>query len=157
MRAVTQSPQWANTVLLITYDEWGGFFDHVRPPTLPDAFVPTATEEHNTAGFRVPTFLVSPFAPKGRVAHGQFDHASILKLVEWRFGLPALNPRDKAANNPVLAFDFKRPNLKPPNIPLVLDPGPHVCGAPDTGMAAEDPIWSEMSELSVMRSFLALA
>jgi phospholipase C len=157
VRAITQSPQWANTVLLITYDEWGGFFDHVRPPTLPDAFVPTATEEHNTAGFRVPTYLVSPFAPKGRVAHGQFDHSSILKLVEWRFGLPALNARDKAASNPALAFDFTRPHLAAPNIPLVLDPGPHLCGAPDTGMAAEDPMWREMSQLPVMRNFLALA
>jgi phospholipase C len=156
VRAVTQSPKWANTVLLITYDEWGGFFDHVRPPTLPDAFVPTATEEHNTAGFRVPTYLVSPFAPKGRVAHGQFDHSSILKLVEWRFGLPALTPRDRAASNPALAFDFGRPNLTPPNIPLVLDPGPHVCGSPDTGMAAEDPMWLEMAELPVLRNFLAL-
>jgi phospholipase C len=153
VRAVTQSPLWANTVLLITYDEWGGFFDHVRPPRLPDAFVRTATEEHNTAGFRVPTYVVSPFAAKGRVAHGQFDHSSILKLAEWRFGLAPLNPRDRAASNPATALDFSRPNLTPPDIPLVLDPGPHACGAPETGMATEDPMWREMAELPSMRSF----
>ena len=138
---------------LITYDEWGGFFDHVRPPVLPDQFVPTATEEHNTAGYRVPAYVVSPFAPKGRVAHGQFDHTSMLKLVEWRFGLQPLTARDRAAANPATALDFSRPNLKPPDIALVPDPGPHVCGSPDTGMAAEDPMWRELAALPSMRSF----
>ena len=157
VNALTQSPLWSRTLLIVTYDEWGGFFDHVRPPSLPDLFVPTATEEHNTAGFRVPTYLVSPFAPKGRVAHGQFDHSSILKLVEWRFGLKSLTPRDNAANNPAAALDFGRPNLAPPEIPLALDPGPHVCGSPDTGMATDDVMWQELASLPIMRSFEAVA
>jgi len=157
VRAVTQSPLWDRTVLMITYDEWGGFFDHVRPPTLPDLFSPTDKEEHNTAGFRVPSYLISPFAPKGRVAHGQFDHTSMLKLAEWRWGLQPLTPRDSAARNPATAFDFSRPNLEAPNIPLVLDPGPHVCGSPDVGMAAEDSMWRELADLPVMRSFEAVA
>jgi len=101
----------------------------------------------------VPTYLVSPFAPKGRVAHGQFDHSSILKLVEWRFGLQSLTPRDAAAANPATVLDFSRPNLTPPSIPLVLDPGPHVCGSPDTGMAADDVMWQELASLPIMRSF----
>jgi hypothetical protein len=67
--------------------------------------------------------------------------------------LAPLNPRDRAASNPATALDFSRPNLTPPDIPLVLDPGPHACGAPETGMAAEDPMWREMAELPSMRSF----
>jgi phospholipase C len=148
---MTSSPLWSRSALLITYDEWGGFFDHVRPPVLPDSFTPTATEEHNTAGFRVPTYLVSPFAPRGHVAHGQFDHSSILKLVEWRFGLPALNVRDQAAANPASVFDFRAPNIVPPSVPLVRDPGPHLCGAPDVGMANEDTFWRELAESPLVR------
>ncbi|MCU1376462.1 MAG: non-specific phospholipase, partial [Actinomycetia bacterium] len=87
VRAVTESPAWGSTVLVITYDEWGGFFDHVRPPRFADAFRPTATEDHGQAGFRVPTYVVSPFARRRAVAHEVFDHTSILKLVEWRWGL----------------------------------------------------------------------
>jgi phospholipase C len=155
--ALTQSPLWSRTLLIVTYDEWGGFFDHVRPPTLPDLFVPTEQEEHNTAGFRVPTYLVSPFAPKGRVAHDQFDHSSILKLVEWRYGLPSLTPRDRAAKNPATVLDFSRPNLVPPAMPVVLDPGPHICGSPETGMATDDVMWQELAALPIMRSFEAVA
>jgi phospholipase C len=157
VRALTHSPLWPRTLLIVTYDEWGGFFDHVRPPVLPDDFVPTATEEHNTAGFRVPAYLVSPFAPKGRVAHGQLDHTSMLKLVEWRFGLQPLSARDRAATNPATALDFSRPNLKAPDIPLVLDPGPHLCGSPDIGMATEDPMWRELASAPWMRSFEAVS
>ncbi|MEY2402574.1 MAG: phospholipase [Acidimicrobiaceae bacterium] len=155
--ALMQSPLWSRTLLFVTYDEWGGFFDHVRPPTLPDLFVPTESEEHNTAGFRVPTYLVSPFAPKGRVAHDQFDHSSILKLVEWRFGLESLTPRDRAARNPAAVLDFSRPNLVPPAMPVVMDPGPHLCGSPDIGMAADDVMWQELAALPIMRSFEAVA
>jgi phospholipase C len=137
VRAMTQSPLWGKSLLLITYDEWGGFFDHVKPPRLPDQFTPTATEEHNTAGFRVPTFVVSPFARPGAVARNQFNHASILKLVEWRFGLPSLTPRDSAAGNPA----------------TVLDPGPHLCGAPGVGMVGEDPFWHDLAASDLMNGW----
>jgi phospholipase C len=153
-RAITQSPLWEKTVLIVTYDEWGGFFDHVTPPVLPDAFTPTATEEHNTAGFRVPTYLISPFAAKRRVAHGQYDHSAILKFVEWRFGLAPLTPRDAAAGNLARELDFSAPNRIPPTLPLVLDPGPHICTPGVTaGMALEDPMWKELSVLPQLASF----
>jgi phospholipase C len=126
VNAVLHSPNWASTVLVITYDEWGGFFDHVAPPILPDAFTPTATEEHNTAGFRVPTYLVSPFAKRGKVSHVQFDHTSMLKMVEWRWGLAPLTVRDAAANNLALALDFTFHNPTT-SIPQPLDPGPDPC------------------------------
>jgi phospholipase C len=153
VRAVTQSPAWSKTVLVISYDEWGGFFDHVRPPQLPDAFTPTPTEEHNTAGFRVPAYVVSPFARRNHVTHGQYDHSAILKLVEWRWGLAPLTPRDKAARNLASILDFRGPNLRPPAIPDAADPGPHLCtaGPPGTaeptgmGVAADDSVWHELA------------
>jgi phospholipase C len=126
VNAVTSSPCWSKTVLVITYDEWGGFFDHVPPPSLPDAFTPTATEEHNTAGMRVPGYVVSPFARKGAVNSTQFDHTSILKMVEWRWGLPALTVRDAGANNLANALDFTYANHAR-SIPNTLDPGPNPC------------------------------
>jgi phospholipase C len=153
------SPKWANTVLVVTYDEWGGFYDHVAPPKLPDSFIPTPTEEHNTAGFRVPTYVVSPFARKGAVAHAQYDHASTLKMVEWRFGLSALTPRDAAANNLAEVLDFAaKPNLKPSPVPVVVDPGPHVCGGPAASQSAHgDNFWRELKESPLMRPWRSLA
>ncbi len=153
VRAVTESPLWPRTVLIVTYDEWGGFFDHVQPPTLPDDFTPTPTEEHNTAGFRVPTYLVSPFARRGRVTSTGFDHASILKLVEWRFGLAPLTARDAAAANPATVLDFRAPNLRPAPVPRVADPGPHLCGAPGIGMGAEEPVWRELATSAAARAW----
>jgi phospholipase C len=156
VRAITTSPLWSKTVFILTYDEWGGFFDHVRPPSLPDLFTPTATEEHNTAGFRVPTIVVSPFAAKRTVAHGLYDHSSILRFVEWRWGLKSLTPRDAASANLATALDFRAPNLIAPDVPVVLDPGPHVCGSPDTGMATDEEMWQELLSLPVMRSWASV-
>ena len=138
--ALTSSPVWEKTALIITYDEWGGFFDHVRPPVLPDV-PPTDGFDHTQAGFRVPAFVLSPFARHGAIDKHQYDHTSILKFVEWRFGLQPLAPRDKAARNLAYALDFAHPNKSAPTFPSVTDPGPHICGSPDTGMALEDPFW----------------
>ncbi len=109
-RAVTSSPNWPRTLLVITFDEWGGFFDHVPPTAAPDVN-PALT---GMRGFRLPTILVSPFAQRGAVAHGTYDHTSILRLIEWRFGLPALTPRDAAAANLAEVLDFAGPNLSAP-------------------------------------------
>jgi phospholipase C len=100
-RAVTTSPDWKRTVLVITFDEWGGFFDHVVPPSAPD--VDPAFE---LRGFRVPTLIVSPFSPPGTIASDVYDHTSILKMIQWRWNLPALSVRDAAANNLAEALDF---------------------------------------------------
>jgi phospholipase C len=114
--AVTTSPAWPRTLLVITFDEWGGFFDHVPPAHAPDD-----NPLHALRGFRVPTLLVSPFARRGYVDHGVYDHTSILKLIEWRFGLPALSVRDARANNLAAALDFSHRNLQAPafNVPRV--------------------------------------
>jgi phospholipase C len=141
-------------VLVITYDEWGGFFDHVRPPRFADGFRATATEDHGQAGFRVPTYVVSPFARRRAVAHQVFDHTSILKLVEWRWGLKPLSPRDAGAGNLAEALDFRTPNRRPASVPEVADPGPHVCGTPDLGMSAEEPFWRELAESPLTQGWI---
>ncbi len=109
--AVTKSPSWPRTLLIVTFDEWGGFFDHVPPPAAADV-----KPEYEQRGFRVPCILISPFARRGRVAHGTYDHTSILKLVEWRFGLEPLSARDAQAANIANALDFSHRNLAAPKI-----------------------------------------
>jgi phospholipase C len=103
--AVRTSPQWEKTVLVITYDEWGGFFDHVPPGHAPDV-----SKKTSLRGFRVPTVVISPFARRGFVSHETFDHTSILKMIEWRFGLKPLTVRDQKANNLARVLDFAHPD-----------------------------------------------
>ena len=157
IRALTAGPLWSRTALVITYDEWGGFFDHVRPPRLPDDHDtgPKGKDDHAQAGFRVPTFLLSPFARRGHVGHNVYDHTSILKMVEWRFGLSPLTRRDRAARNLAESMDFAAPRLSPPSLPLVLDPGPHVCSPPvgTQPMGLEDPFWRELADSPLMRGW----
>ncbi len=107
---------------------------------LPDV-PPTDGFDHTQAGFRVPAFVLSPFARRGKVDHNHYDHTSILKFVEWRFGLQPLAPRDKAARNLAWTLDFAHPSKSVPTFPSVSDPGPHICGSPGVGMALEDPFW----------------
>jgi phospholipase C len=78
--AVQSSPAWSSTAILITYDEAGGFFDHIAPPQL-DAYGP---------GIRVPMIIVSPYARPGHVDTDFSDHSSVLKFIEAVFGLPSL-------------------------------------------------------------------
>src|SRR5204863_3377275 len=96
VNAVKNSPYWADSAIIITYDENGGFWDHVAPPS-GDRWGP---------GTRVPAIIVSPYAKKGFVDHTQYDTTSILKLIESRWGLSPLTSRDAAANNMLNAFDF---------------------------------------------------
>jgi phospholipase C len=113
--AVRNSPNWSKTVLVINFDEWGGFFDHVPPPLAP---IPTATatagDTDGRLGFRVPCVIISPYARRNFVGHEQFDHTSILKMIEWRFGLPPLTVRDQTANNLADALNFASPNVSAP-------------------------------------------
>ncbi|WP_442544562.1 alkaline phosphatase family protein [Arthrobacter sp. KN11-1C] len=108
--AVTKSPNWANTMLVVNYDEWGGFYDHVPPQTAPDSNPDTAQR-----GFRVPSMVISPRARRQYVAHDTYDHTSVLKAIEWRWGLQPLTPRDSAARNIAEVLDFQSaPNLTAP-------------------------------------------
>jgi phospholipase C len=110
-KAVTTSPSWPRTVMIITFDEWGGFFDHVPPPLAPDV-----DPAYTLRGFRVPCLIISPFARRRHVAHGIYDHTSILRMIEWRWSLPPLSVRDAHANNIATVLDFSRRNLRAPRI-----------------------------------------
>ena len=117
-RAVTTSPDWAHTVLVFTFDEWGGFFDHVPPPLGPIPPGDLLAGNDGRLGFRVPCVIVSPFAP-ARPSHIQFEHSSVLRMIEWRWDLQPLTERDATANNLALALDFSL-NRQPPkqyNVP----------------------------------------
>ena len=107
--AVRTGPDWASTVLVITYDEWGGFFDHVRPERAPDVSPKTALR-----GFRVPTVVISPFARRGYVSHQTYDHTSILRMIEWRHGLSPLTVRDAKAHNLARVLDLAHPDTTAP-------------------------------------------
>jgi phospholipase C len=109
--AVTQSPAWPRTLLIVTFDEWGGFYDHVPPPAAKDV-----RPELEQRGFRVPCLLISPFARRGAVAHGVYDHTSVLRLLEWRFGLAPLSQRDAEARNLAEVLDFSKRRLAVPKI-----------------------------------------
>ena len=95
---VQASPYWEDTVIIITYDENGGRWDHVAPPR-GDRWGP---------GTRVPTIIVSPYAKKGFVDHATYDTTAILKLIEMRWNLSPLGTRDAAANPISNAFDFSQ-------------------------------------------------
>ena len=141
-KAVTTSPNWARTALVINYDEWGGFFDHVVPGTAPDARPDLQT---GLRGFRVPAMLISPLARRGYVAHGTYDHTSVLKMIEWRFGLPALTPRDAAAANIAEVLDFAHPaNLAASSYPV-----PSFVGAPcPVAGTADYEEWRQLSTVA---------
>jgi phospholipase C len=98
---VTTGLDWKHTVMVLSFDEWGGFFDHVPPDQAPDVDSSLALR-----GFRVPALLISPFAAPGVIAQGVYDHTSVLRMIEWRWSLPPLSVRDAAANNLAEALDF---------------------------------------------------
>jgi phospholipase C len=95
---IQRSPYWKDTAIVITYDEHGGRWDHVPPPTV-DRWGP---------GVRVPTIIVSPFAKRGFVDHTVYDTTAILKFIEARWNLAPLASRDAAASNLLNAFDFSQ-------------------------------------------------
>ena len=114
---LVNSPYWKNSVLFLAYDEGGGFFDHVSPPSAckPDSIEPLLGKKDKIKasfdryGFRVPFVAVSPFAKPHFVSHVTHDHTSILKFIETKYNLPALTARDANADNMMDIFDFDHP------------------------------------------------
>jgi len=136
-KAVTTGPGWKNTVLVINFDEWGGFFDHVPPtpgPTTPAERALGYTD--GLRGFRVPCLVISPWSQGHRVPHAVYDHTSVLKMIEWRYGLAPLAVRDAAARNLAEVLDFAHPRLGAFQ-PVVPDVVPVPCA--DKGIAAGTP------------------
>ena len=131
VNAAMSGPKWSKTLLVWTYDEHGGYFDHVPPPSapLPDNVPPMLTSgdapgAFNRFGFRVPSGVVSPYARENFVSHTVYDHTSILKLIETKWNLPSLTHRDAAATSPLDMVDFGSPPafLHPPALTAPADP-----------------------------------
>jgi phospholipase C len=107
--ALAQSPQWKNTLLVITYDEHGGFFDHVAPPTtVDDTATRWGASGFEQMGFRVPTMVIGPYVKQGYVSSVTYDHTSALKHLQTAFELETLTPRMDAANDLTDCIDMDR-------------------------------------------------
>jgi phospholipase C len=145
-RAMVQSPNWDHSLLVINYDEWGGFFDHVRPKTTYDARPDLGTQ---LRGFRVPCLLVSPFARRRSIARQTYDHTSILKMISWRHGLPALTRRDRYARNIAEVLDFSRRYTTAPtwSVPAIT---PQACS---TQVAPDYEDWYGLAEVAEANGF----
>ncbi len=97
VNAIGESKFWNSTAIFIMWDDWGGWFDPVKP----------VYEDYDGLGFRVPLLIVSPYARQGYVTHVQYETASVLRYMEDNFGLPHLAASDERANDPAAdAFDY---------------------------------------------------
>jgi phospholipase C len=103
LNAIMQGPSWGSTAVFVTWDDFGGFYDHVPPPQV-DEF---------GLGPRIPALIVSPYAKPGFISHTVYDLTSVLKFIEQRFGLSALSARDAAANDLMDSFNFSQTPIAP--------------------------------------------
>lgn len=108
VNAIMNSSFWDSTAIFVTWDDWGGFYDHVKPPVV----------EGIGLGARVPLLVISPYAKKGYISHAQGEFSSFVKFVEEVFNLPSLNQRDALAQTSDLMdfFDFSQS----PRAPVIL-------------------------------------
>ena len=141
VHAFMESPQCKRGALFIVYDEWGGFFDHVRPPRVPDVrSSANVAEDFGQMGMRIPAVLVSPYAKRDHVDHNIYGFESILKLIRYRFGLSPLTTRDQYAKNIARSFDFEsKPNYEIPSLPDPPSVVASACSAPSAWKAAAGP------------------
>jgi phospholipase C len=105
LNAIMAGRDWNSTAVFITWDDFGGFYDHVPPPTV-DSF---------GFGPRVPLLIISPYAQHGYISHTLYEFSSLLKFVESRYGLAPLTARDRVANDMLDSFDFNQ-TPQPPRL-----------------------------------------
>jgi phospholipase C len=172
--ALADGPAWGRTVFVVTYDEWGGFYDHVAPPRvtpgIPAGADPGSGPDQDLVdgrtllGFRVPCIVASPFsrsADPGRpvIDHARHDHTSILRLIEWRFGLHPLTQRDGSdrADDPQTLLTTLRLDAPDPSVPAAIprvDPPPpsatgcagHTHPTTDGTADGDEHIWSVLAD-----------
>jgi phospholipase C len=125
INGLMQSPSWKDSVFFLTWDEGGGFYDHVPPVSAvsPDGIKPVDLQpgdfpgDFTRTGFRVPLIVISPFAKQAYVSHTAADYTAMLKFIETRWGLPNLTKRDAAQMDMTEFFDWSAPNESPPTPP----------------------------------------
>jgi phospholipase C len=106
VNAVMQGPEWNSTAIFISWDDWGGFYDHVAPPKI---------DEYGL-GIRVPSLIVSPYAKQNYIDHNVYSFESWLKIVEERFNVNPMTARDTNASDMLDSFDF----TQQPRAPIIL-------------------------------------
>jgi phospholipase C len=123
VQAILQSPKWPRTLLIYTYDEHGGYYDHVPPPRAipPDSIPPSLQPGDPPGGYdiygpRVPAVVVSPYSKPGGVTNKLYDHTSVLATIEAKWNLPALTLRDANANHIMDFLDPSTPALESPPV-----------------------------------------
>ena len=121
-KSIRKSPHWNKSLLIVTWDEHGGFYDHVAPPSAVAPGDARRGSTYNKHGFtfeqlgvRVPAVVVSPSIPQNRIDHQLYDHASIPATLQQLFGIPALTNRDAAAHD-ITAIAPRTKNRHPNNI-----------------------------------------
>ena len=150
VNAVMSGPGWSKTLLIWTYDEHGGYYDHVPPPRAiaPDNIPPavpagqSAYEGFARYGFRVPFAIVSPWARPRHVSHHVYDHTSICALVEAKWNLPAMTYRDANAGNLLDMLDLDRHPAfltPPPLAKPLLDTDPSALSCSTSGPGTIPP------------------
>jgi phospholipase C len=107
VNSIMNSPYWSSTAIVLTWDDWGGFYDNVAPPQV-DAY---------GLGFRVPTIVISPWVTPHHIDHTQYELSSMLRFAESVFNLPTLGTRDAKVNDMLSMFDF---NQSP--VPVLIEP-----------------------------------
>ena len=150
----SNGPAWEKTLLIITYDEHGGNYDHVHPPTgaiAPDGVIGPSGFDFTRFGVRVPAVLVSPLIPAGTILHAPsdgppFDHTSIIATLRARFGIGPLGNRDAAAPDVGSILTLATPRtddplagLQPPTAadPVLVPGSPPVGAAPSSFLEAK--------------------
>jgi phospholipase C len=118
VNAIGNSPYWKNTVIIITWDDWGGWYDHVAPPIDPNY-------GYYENGFRVPLIVVSPYTPAGYVSQTTHTFGSVLKFIETAFSLPLIPPGtfvDARSDDLSDFFNFSKPPRRFLPVPAPLGP-----------------------------------
>ncbi|HEY1608543.1 MAG TPA: alkaline phosphatase family protein [Paraburkholderia sp.] len=143
--ALSTGPNWGNTLMIVVYDEWGGFLEHVVPPIRPISNSELALGNDGRLGFRVPLALLGPRVRAGTVTRYPFDPSSIHALLQWRFGLAPLGVRgsDTATVNLAYALDFT-------DAPRTDVPAFNVAAGPFGGLCAGSSAPSSSSSPSVI-------
>ncbi len=109
--AIMNSTAWNSTAIILTWDDYGGYYDHAQPLTL----------DQYGSGIRVPAIIISPYAKTGYIDHTPYIFESALKFMEWKFNMTSLTARDANANNLFNAFDFTQKPRPPTPIHLSAD------------------------------------
>lgn len=155
VNALAASPLWSTTMLIVNYDEHGGYYDHIPPPPalVPDDIGPivqpgeAAYDGFGRYGFRVPSVVVSPYSKPDYVSHQVYDHTSILAMIERKWNLPALTYRDANANDLTDFLDLTALAAGAPTfrrLPLLAYPGdtPAALTCSTTGPGTIPPLGS---------------